>query len=210
MSIVFKLRTIFRGFKFDRLSWRCVSTKLVLPSYKRKIEGRGVEVREWNETGGVEEKGRERSEEGGREGGNGREGKGGHLSFTFHWPVSIPDMEIEFTVADQSIILVAIANRKLNYIIYNRWSQGFSRHLTGSAKPRRYITGNLAKRRPEFNDSQLVRVNESCIFRWQPLSDWISCTRTWSLCIWTLHGITSVILLYFVKRSHVDKLCFHK
>ena len=26
---------------------------------------------------------------------------GGHLGFTFHWPVSIPDMEIEFTGPDR-------------------------------------------------------------------------------------------------------------
>ena len=32
---------------------------------------------------------------------------GGHLGFTFHWPVSIPDMEIEFTVPDMKIEFTA-------------------------------------------------------------------------------------------------------
>ena len=28
--------------------------------------------------------------------------KGGHSGFTFHWPVSIPDMEVEFTGTNAS------------------------------------------------------------------------------------------------------------
>ena len=68
---------------------------------------------------------------------------------------------------------------------------------------RRYITSNFPPKIPEFNDSQLVHGNESCIFRWLPQSDWISCATTWLLCK------TTVILRYYANRLYVHQVSFH-